>query len=529
MLAGHTSDDFTHWIYVVREMVRFDDFGTNSSANCMFSSYPPGISVLQFFFIKLHMTVANGIFTEWRVFFAYHLLLASMLFPFLREEDCFGISILKIFILCTIPTLFYQTYSGLQPESLLGIMFGAGIGYIFLKKEKNFCYYLHIFLICFTLVLVKDSGLMLALFVASACVVDYYLRGSYKKQRRHVLVIGGIMLSGLIVPKIIWNWQIAKNQTEYAFCSGINLNKLADSFSDGQDSFAQTVVRNFLNAFVSNIPSVTSPWSYEPKINSNWFSLSFAAVFLVLLTLSFIILQAISRKECIDEVKESNIRFTLMWIFWSEIILYIVGICIIYITNFSESEAIGLASFNRYMQVPYLAATIVIAVCAYELISYSSQRMYIGLIGMLTCVVIIAPKSYALSYLSRNEVKESQDRRSKYTSLIYEIYNNCTMDDKVLFIDQEQWLYPYVTINYAVRPVQLDLIDGWPNWNITSDLIDHDSFVDQVMERDFVAIYHRDEYFIEEYSDLFSGQPEDVESFWLYKVDKSQKKLVVVE
>lgn len=190
MLAGHTSDDFTHWIYVVREMVRFDDFGTNSSANCMFSSYPPGISVLQFFFIKLHMTVANGIFTEWRVFFAYHLLLASML---------------------------------------------------------------------------------------------------------------------------------------------------------------------------------------------------------------------------------------------------------------------------------------------------------------------------------------------------YEIYNNCTMDDKVLFIDQEQWLYPYVTINYAVRPVQLDLIDGWPNWNITSDLIDHDSFVDQVMERDFVAIYHRDEYFIEEYSDLFSGQPEDVESFWLYKVDKSQKKLVAVE
>lgn len=519
MLAGHTSDDFTHWIYVVKEMVHLDDFGTNPAANCMFASYPPGIALLQYFLIKAHEIFANGSFSEWRAFYAYHILLATFFFPFLKRDDGIFRATFKLAILCILPVCFFQAYSGLQPESLLGVAFGTGIAYVLIYQEKDKVCFFHILLLCFFLVLIKDAGMMFAVFLGLIYMIDLLKKGNNKKD---TLSSCGIIVASIVSPKLLWNYEIARNQATIAFGSGINIQKLVDSFSVESGLFGQTVIHNYLFALFTRTPSVTSPWSYEPEINSSWHKFSFFTIAILLCSISFIILQRLAKKN--ESINES---FILLGIVWIEFILYVIGICIIYISNFNRSEALELASLNRYLSAPYLSICVLVVLLGYEAIALIEKK-YIYLLLILGCVYIVAPKGYTLSYLSRQEVTDSQSRRAKYQQLINQIDQYCSTDDRVLFIDQEEWLYPYVTVNYAVRPIKLELINDWPNWYITESIIDHDSFVKEVMQRDYVAIYHRDDYFISEYSNIFSN-PDDAESFWLYKVDKCEQKLISVE
>ena len=92
-MAGNTSDEFTHWIYIVKEMVRLNKFGTVSDANAMFASYPPGLALIQYFLEKLNLLVSDNYFSEWRSFYAYHILMITMFFPFLQRGKK-GVSII---------------------------------------------------------------------------------------------------------------------------------------------------------------------------------------------------------------------------------------------------------------------------------------------------------------------------------------------------------------------------------------------------------------------------------------------------
>ena len=79
-------DEFSHWIDSVREMVILDDFGTAPGAQTLFASYPPGMSLFQYFVQKVCLLVSpNSGFREWLCYPAYQLLAFSFVFPLLKK------------------------------------------------------------------------------------------------------------------------------------------------------------------------------------------------------------------------------------------------------------------------------------------------------------------------------------------------------------------------------------------------------------------------------------------------------------
>ena len=76
-------DEFAHWADTVKMMVAINDFGTNQAAMSLFSTYPPGLSLFQYFTQKVMiLTDAKSLFSEWRLFFCNQIFMLSFLLPF---------------------------------------------------------------------------------------------------------------------------------------------------------------------------------------------------------------------------------------------------------------------------------------------------------------------------------------------------------------------------------------------------------------------------------------------------------------
>ena len=97
MMAA-TWDEFSHWADIVKAMVSIDDFGTNPEAQSIFQSYPPGMSLFQYFFEKVYLLLNRGeLFSEWRLYFSYQIFFLSFFMPFLRKLTFEHLSAERIF------------------------------------------------------------------------------------------------------------------------------------------------------------------------------------------------------------------------------------------------------------------------------------------------------------------------------------------------------------------------------------------------------------------------------------------------
>ena len=54
---AHTWDEFSHWMDSVKAMTYLDDFITNPHSESFFKSYPPAMSLLQYFFQKTYLAL----------------------------------------------------------------------------------------------------------------------------------------------------------------------------------------------------------------------------------------------------------------------------------------------------------------------------------------------------------------------------------------------------------------------------------------------------------------------------------------
>lgn len=110
-------DEFSHWADVVKSMYTINDLSTNPSANAAFASYPPAMSLFQYFFQNLNRIVSgNRVFEEWRLYSAYQLAAYSLLLPFLRNTrwGAHGAIFLKGSVVFVLPAVFLAS----TPESM---------------------------------------------------------------------------------------------------------------------------------------------------------------------------------------------------------------------------------------------------------------------------------------------------------------------------------------------------------------------------------------------------------------------------
>lgn len=209
------------------------------------------------------------------------------------------------------------------------------------------------------------------------------------------------------------------------------------------------------------------------------------------------------------------------------VIFYVYSLGATYVSNFSEYEAVRLASYPRYMNIAYLMMAIIILECIYH---YSRIFENSGMINIIfvAFILTISPMGIVENYLSRDTVRTAQSTRNRYEPLHHLIIKNCSGKDKIYFISEADKGFDYWVTHFNARPNSFSQNFSWslgePQfegdiWTSTSIETSEDWMkVLEDGEYTFIALYNVNDYFKEHYSEIFSN-PSDIDNSTLFKLD----------
>lgn len=219
-------DEFSHWGDVVKAMFNINDFSTSSESMSMFKSYPPAMSIFQYFWM-----VIGGSFKEWYLYVSYQIFAVSLFLPMLKNirwKEWPKIIIIAGVILF-IPIIVYSGYyEAIYIDAILGIMFGYVLSNILLVKEYDRFEILKLILSLSVLVLLKDMGMLFAVIALIIMILDaIFIRKNIfklkswskqeKKEFSRLIIKILVIVLVVILVKMSWNREISINNVEKSF------------------------------------------------------------------------------------------------------------------------------------------------------------------------------------------------------------------------------------------------------------------------------------------------------------------------
>lgn len=506
-------DEFSHWMDIVKVMTMFNDFGTCPGTDSTFLHYPPGMALFQYFLQKLYMWNGGNIFSEWRVYVAQQFFLFSFLLPCARFKWkkiwMIVFSTVTIF-LC--PLLFYNDYyTSVYIDAALGILSGSGFLTVFLTKDKDLFYLLRISLTCAMLVLLKDAGIVFAIILAIVYVADIvFAYDLMDVKRKFFYTIVGIM--SVIFPKYLWNFHLFTKNVKSS-SSSINARMLFDILLGNDSSYRKQVLVNYYEAFLAR----------ELKLGNTGITLNYLTVAIFFLTFLCFLVWYYEKKVRFDQKK----GIVLIVGISIQFVVYIIGLCATYISNFSEYEAIRLASFERYINIVYLSSWIVLVFLALQILQDIVEKISYKQILIFSFIVILTiPIENVYRYLSRSSVRHSVSVRLSYTALVTKIMDMVPEKSKVYIISQESEGFDYWVLKFSIRP---NYVNNGASWSIGESFYEGDIWTRNIspqewkmvlmQEYDYVALYKINDYFLQHFSSLFY-ESDKVEENTLYRINK---------
>lgn len=516
-------DEFSHWADIVKAMTTLDDFGTNPASQSIFQSYPPAMSLFQYFLQKIFIGVTGNEYNEWIIYISYKMFYCSFLMPFfkgLNYKKPFMILVSGIVVFLA-PSLFYDNiYTAVYIDPFLGILSGAGLAMVFLTKEKDIWYSLRIVCICVVLVLSKDAGVMFAIFIAIAYVCDSFFsyeqknRGSRKWWKKQGFTVLGTILV-VLLPKMLWSLHLKVSNANIMFSGKVNLRELLQIVLDKDTTYKRIVWEKYYTALVARTVTIGNT-----GITLNYFVL-------MLLFIIFIwALIVLYRKRDSFYQKKGRILMATICI---QFVVYIVGICITYIFKFGKYEATLLASFDRYIEIGFLAVWIVIIMLILTMTQeYCKEQYLVGLV-MIFVLTVVSPMEAVHNYTWRNTIETSVSIREQYVPLTTKVKQTVPETAKIYFISQESNGFDYYVMRYNLRPNHMNSANTWSigetfyEGDIWTRGITPEKWMEELVQSyDYVAIYNLNDYFIENFSVLFDNA-EGVEGNCVYRVNKETK------
>lgn len=520
-------DEFSHWALSVKSMVRINDFGTAANSGVLFKSYPPAMTLFQYFVQRISILIAPMIvFNEWRLYFAYQIFFLTFLFPFFKNITykqwlLIFVSVVTIYLS---PLIFFKDiYNSIYIDSFLGIISGAGFAMIFCWDQKDIFYKINILFCISILVLSKDAGLMFAVFLLIVFLADELffrsnniLTAKKINKKQWIFIISGIC--SVIIPKFLWNLNIKTNGVISAFSGKVDLKELVKVFIRRDNTYKTTVADNFFKAIFNSKVSIG-----DTGINIPYF------VFVLLLFGAIYLLYYNYKKH---DLQNARLRQTIFWILCVQVIVYIVGLCIMYMFKFSEYEAVRLASFSRYVYIIFLSVWVFIIMSFINLLQYQNDNAKIYAVLLLCMVFTVTPWSSHVSFLNRSYVKESITMRKPYIDYSNHINNIENKDANIYIISQQDKGLDYYILKYEILPFKLSTPSGYGigySWSIGKPFYEGDIWTatktaeewqkELVDKYDYVALYKLNDYFKENFASVFAN-PLHIKEKALYKVNK---------
>ena len=527
-IVASSWDEFSHWVDSVKAMFTINDFVTNPSANSMFKSYPPALALFQYFFTKVNSIISPlAGFVDEKVYIAHQIFAISFFFPFLKSFTFKRIGTLAlstIAIFCT-PLLFFTSIlSTVYIDPIISIIAGCTISIILFKSKNDFIYHLFVTLSAFTLVIVKDVGLLFACFICVFYIIKYISSVEITNNKVKHTIICFLPAIFTAISKLLWTFELRSSNVSISF-DGSNINLLTYTkmfFTHNDNTYKQDVVESIKDAFFGNYLNV----------GNLSFSISYFNTLIIFIFIFAVIYSLY--KNSLDSNKKKFTFKTILGLLILQTILYSYSLGATYISNFTEYEATQLASYGRYMNIAFLVLYIFITLSLVNYFKNNENRWAIAIITLF--ITLSTPFSVVKNYVNGNNVKKSIEAKKDYLEIINDINTNCAQDSKIWFVSQENSGYDYHITRYNVRPRVIDNLYSWSigvpfyDGDMWTKEMSVDEFKDTLINNNYkyVAIYNTNDYFNQTYSSLFEN-PEEISNNSVFKLNSKTKVLERVD
>ena len=496
-------DDFSHWQLCVRKMMVLDDFAANPASGIYYQSYPPAMALFQYFFQKLRCLLdSEPVFSEWRLFLAYQVLMIAPAMPFFRELSLPKAALAGVCLL-VLPMLFIgETYTLLYIDSFVGMLAGCGFLAV-LMKDRDGLHTAYVAMLCAVLTLSKDVGLFFSCFIGVIFFLNRLLTGGSERNLRRA-GIALLPLASALGAKLIWKGTLLKLGSKMVFSEPIDLIEYTKMFFFRTGGFyRQDCVEAFKRMFFSRefaLPGIGVLTSY------------FA------LTIVFgIVLYALCgglRKAQPQRAKA--IRAAGILIF-AQLIVYVYCLGATYAYRFSVDEALDLAAYNRYMNIAYISVCVPLFFGGFLLLS--RRKGMLPALCLCAALLVVSPMNEVHSFLNRDSVAASYVRREPLDALAEEIRDNCAEVDRVYFVSQGSDGRDQVIVQFGAEPVSVNSALGH---SLNPEATSAEAWRSVLVEGyDYVALCQLDGTFAESYGSLFEN-PEEITDHTLYRLDRQK-------
>lgn len=511
-------DEFSHWGDVVKAMTTIDDFATNHHSRSIFKSYPPAMSLFQYFIEKINTFIIGDIFSEWLCYFSYYIFAVSFLMPVCRKmnfKKWFTPFTMVGLIILVSYTFYIVCFSSIYIDQFLSFLICAG-ALSLLFDDNDLVSYINIICICFVLTLAKDTGLLFAGFLVVAYMAKRIVNGGFSRKN---IILSLVSTLSIIIPKLTWNNCIVRNAVTVMFSEKIDFVDLFNVLAGKTDSYRSEVLDNYIYAIVNR--GIT--------VGLTTFKVSY--VVMGLLAISLVILLSIHSVKNFD-VKKNNAIISSLYICLS-LIIFVLGLSVIYMYKFSQTEALYLASFDRYINIVYLG--IWLYVMTFALLTANELKSEkIACVVLAVIMIIWCPLKTIYAWGLRRNVQAALDVREPYNELADKLNKVADGNAKVFYVGQGTTGYERLVFKFLIRPnyqknsvynlgIETSEDDAY-NWQMTAK-----EWMDLLKEEyDYVAIYCVDDYFEETYVSLFESS-DAIKENSVYSIDKAKNMLILCD
>ncbi len=530
-------DEISHWGPMVKEMLRLDKlYSVPESALAVHKDYPPIVPIFEYLWCKL-----SGGFREAYVYRSLQTLSLSLFFPALckfkwkKNIKIFPkLILISIFILsvCLLINVgeanFYKT---IYIDCFLGLMLAYCLSLIYYEKKITKFGILRISVALSILLLTKQMGLVFFILTLSAFGINYLIvnkdevkrkikLGCTKKNLIQILVT---ILLITVIPYLfvfMWNLKIDSLGLERQFyISKINIPDLIGIVRgiSGED-YQQQSFTNFINTFIS------TPFLSRPIVLTYWQVILIVAII-------FILLSKYGKKYF---EKYQIDMLCVIVIFGS--IAYSFAMLLLYLFCFSVLESIGIMCFTRYMGT-YLFAAFTLASMIYLFIE--GKKDSDAKSNNLNNIIIILFFIWGICFSSESiyNLKPALDYNSSTSVYIKdaEVINANTEEDSSIYVISQRGCFVGYGLSYLIMPRELNtpfqaMSLGVP-YCVGNDNIVYMSVQElssEFSKYDYVYLHQIDEYFLNEYSSLFSTDKE-LKNGQLYKISNNLNNTVTLD
>ena len=475
------------------------------------ADYPRITAILQYYFI---LFLRGGDFHEGTVIFAQTIIFLSAVPVFLnfRKYNLFLLILIACCFYCLF-CLFVLPICLIYNDSVLGLCWGMSVILYLINRKQDKAMLIITSISLFSMVQVKPIGIVFAFFTLFIVAIDeafFFSKLPPAKLKKLCVLIAVVLISH-------GSWSAFKSYSGITHSPfTFNLEEIYRSLSDPKD-YQKTTAENFLYSLIYTggeqhkdrfIGRFAHPFAF---LNFSLSPLGWALIFAIFMSLCCLIGNT---SQKIFQQRSRHITLTICLI--AVLLMYTCLLLFLFLTTFSEYEAVRLASFDRYLGTVYLGIFLVLFFLCHR------QKNKGLLFAFIVLIFLFTPISVVTTSVSRH--RSIEDFYGKVDPVIEKIKKD--RESKTLVIDQGGNRYIQVIFHYRAFPLNTSTswssvhTEGRDDWGLWQQIVSAKQFGQQLREYDYLIVWNDTEFW-ERYGDAVKQS--ELKAVWALNNDRLAK------